>query len=135
VTDQPKKHAVRHVVKAVYSDLWAIDEPKLEAIRELLELRQDGYGYTPEQIQARIGSTRQEAPQMQVIEGVAVIPIHGVMAPRMNMMMEVSGGTSTQMAARSIRQAINDKLCHIRRSRKKSPPSFVDDVRASLEGK
>lgn len=108
MTDQPKKHAVRHVVKAVYSDLWAIDEPKLEAIRELLELRQDGYGYTPEQIQARIGAARQEAPQMQVIEGVAVIPIHGVMAPRMNMMMEVSGGTSTQMAARSIRQAIND---------------------------
>jgi len=34
-----------------------------------------------------------------------------------------------------IRQAINDKLAHIRRSRKKVPPSFVDDVRSSLEGK
>lgn len=108
MSEAPRKHVVRRIVKAVCATPWMIHEPSMEAIVELLDLRQGGYNLTPDQIQLRIGGARQETASMQMVDGVAVIPIHGVMAPRMNMMMEISGGTSTQAVMRDIRQAMND---------------------------
>lgn len=37
---------------------------------------------------------------------VAVVPLHGLMAPRMNMMMAMSGGTSTTQFAQALREQV-----------------------------
>ena len=39
---------------------------------------------------------------------MAVIPLHGVLAARMNMMMAMSGGTSTTMFAQALREQVNN---------------------------
>lgn len=39
---------------------------------------------------------------------IAVIPMHGVLAPRMNMMMAMSGGTSTAMFGNALREQVNN---------------------------
>lgn len=43
-----------------------------------------------------------------VVNGVAVLPLDGVLAKRMNLFMQISGGTSTQIAANSFREALAD---------------------------
>lgn len=103
------KHSSRHVVAAVMGELWAIHEPKLNQIVELLELRAQNLGFTRDEVQARIASGPGVADGPRVVNGVAVIPLHGPLAPRMNMMMQVSGGTSMQQAAQWVREAANNK--------------------------
>jgi signal peptide peptidase SppA len=103
-----RKHVVRRVVGAVTSEPWLIEENKLSQIVELLEMRADGDVFSREEIQARIGLPSADKSLPRVVNGVAVLPVHGVMAPRMNLMMEVSGGTSTQQLASWFQQAMND---------------------------
>lgn len=103
-----RKHVVRRVVGAVTSEPWLIEEHKLGQIVELLELRSEGEVFSREEIQARIGVPLADKAMPQVVNGVAVLPVHGVMAPRMNLMMDVSGGTSTQDLAKWFQQAVND---------------------------
>lgn len=51
---------------------------------------------------------RKNLPQPRV-GSVAVIPIYGVIAPRMNLMSEISGGTTYQKLTSQIREAVADK--------------------------
>lgn len=39
---------------------------------------------------------------------IAVIPLHGILSARMNMMMAMSGGTSTTMFAQALREQVNN---------------------------
>ncbi len=97
----------RSVLRAVHATPWAIEHSKLEAIRELLELRAGGQQFTAEEIQQRIG-VQAEPPEYQVIGGVAVLPLAGVLAPKMNMMMRYSGGTSLSTFALKLRDAVEN---------------------------
>lgn len=44
----------------------------------------------------------------EVRDGVAIIPLNGVMAPKINLTTEVSGGTSTQLFAADVKKATAD---------------------------
>ena len=99
---------IRRVLRAVESVPWAIEPGKLAQICELLELKASGYAFTPDEVRARLAIEPRGAAEPQVIQGVALIPVHGVLAPRMNLMMDISGGTSTQVLAQQIRQAAAD---------------------------
>ena len=60
-------------------------------------------------MEARIGRQLQNQSQgYQVQDGAALIPLRGVMAPRMNLMSQVSGGTSTELFARDVQAALSD---------------------------
>lgn len=96
----------RRVMRLVSEYAWSILPSRLEAIIELLELRAEGRMFTDEEIQSRIGAgPRRPAPTGGP---VALLPLHGVIAPRMNMMTEISGGTSTQEFGRLFRAAVAD---------------------------
>ena len=85
---------------------WAILPGRLEVMIEVLELRASGHMFTDEEIQARIGAgPRRDAPSGGP---VAVLPLHGVIAPRMDAMTQVSGGTSAETFGRVFRAAIAD---------------------------
>jgi len=99
-------YKITNVVRAATTHPWAILPEKLDAIEELLTLRAAGERLEPEEVRARIGvGQSQEDQKPRVVNGVAVIPMVGVMAPRMNLMMQVSGGCSTQMIAKHIAAA------------------------------
>jgi signal peptide peptidase SppA len=60
-------------------------------------------------IKAKNGSVVTPGDQRyEVIDGVAVIPIEGVIAKKMNMFMDISGGASSQLIGRDIQQALRD---------------------------
>lgn len=94
----------------------AIMPEKLVAIRAFLADQAMGVKYTPEEIEARTATRYHaeggifaaapgDAPQGTVI---AVIPVVGTIAQRMDMLSEMSGGTSTERLARQLRAAIAD---------------------------
>lgn len=78
----------------------AILPAKLEQIEAFLQFRVAG-GPAP-QFQAAAPSS------YRVVGHAAVIPLLGTVAKRMNMLSEISGGTSTEMVGAQIRQAVAD---------------------------
>jgi signal peptide peptidase SppA len=109
-----RKHRVRRVVAAVCENGWAIDPAKMALIVEFLEMRAGGFELTPEEIAARIGAGARASlfedddddSELELIKGVAVLPLYGVLAPRLDGMMAISGGTSTQQFASVFNDAV-----------------------------
>ena len=95
-----------HVLSYVYGSQWAILPDKLAAILDILAYRAAGGSLTAEEIQARVGQP--QAPMTRSVGTVAVLPLYGVIANRMSLMTESSGGTSAQRFTSDFRQAIAD---------------------------
>lgn len=94
------------VVKAFNSEIWAMAPDKVEAIAELMKLVASGKRFSPEDVQARIGD--RQTPTTRRSGAVAVLPLFGVIAHRMNLMSEVSGGTSTEQFGAAYDAAMKD---------------------------
>jgi signal peptide peptidase SppA len=102
------KRGLNRILRAATATPWAILPEKLEAIIGLLELRASGAKLSKAEIQARIGDGRRGAPASG--GAVAVLPLYGVVAHRMNAMNDVSapGGTSTEMFGQAFDKAMSD---------------------------
>jgi len=88
---------------------WAIAPDRLMEIQSIYAAHLRGESIDIDAVEARIGRQLQNQPQgYQVQDGAALIPLRGVMAPRMNLMSQVSGGTSTELFARDVKAALND---------------------------
>lgn len=96
---------IERVRRAAAATPWAIMPEKLEEIAALLEIRSEGQ-LSAEEIRARIGDP--ERRQSMKAGGVAVLPLYGVVSQRMDMMTEMSGGTSTEKFGARFDQAMND---------------------------
>jgi signal peptide peptidase SppA len=98
---------LRRVTAFVNETVWAIRPTKFNAIMELLRMRAAGIELTKEEVQARIGAIDQ--PTAQTRGTVAVLPLYGVIAPKMNMMTAISGGTSLEAFMAKFRQYRDDQ--------------------------
>ena len=95
----------RHILSAFAAEPWAIMPEKLDALTDFLMFKADGGEFSSEELAARI-TKKQEAEIVQADGAVAIIPIYGVLAQRMNMFADISGGTSYQMLGAQIRDAV-----------------------------
>jgi signal peptide peptidase SppA len=96
-----------HILAAITEERWAMRETKLQEILAFLEAQAGGSKFSAEDIAARITKTREQ--EVTRADGaVAIIPIRGVIANRMNMMDDISGGTSSEGLARTFRAALGD---------------------------
>jgi HK97 family phage major capsid protein len=84
------------VLKAAASLPWAIMPDKLDAIFDVLEFHAEGLKLSKEEIRARVGVEAKSGTPAVNRGSVAVLPLYGVLSQRMNMMSEMSGGTSTE---------------------------------------
>lgn len=97
-----------HIID-ILSSPWAILPDRLLQLQGIYAMHLRGERGDIEAIEARIGKQLKNDPQGYVVdEGVALIPVRGVIAPRMNMMMEISGGTSAELLVRDVRTAMAD---------------------------
>lgn len=96
------------IFSAVFGQCWAIMPEKLLAMVDFLRMKVEGAaispGISPVTIDAR---ARPEAKRTG--NGVAVLPVFGVLAHRMNLMTEISGGTSTEILGQWFDSAVGDK--------------------------
>lgn len=102
-----ERYKGRAVVRSVLNETWAILPAKLDEIVALLEERYSGeLNVTETEIRERFGNERAESDEPQIIDGgIQVIDVFGTLAPRMNLMMRFSGGTSTQKLEQQVKAA------------------------------
>lgn len=96
------------VLRAVSSTAWLIEETKALQILEFLRIRANG-GRIPAAAVRRIMAQGKNGRGPQLANGkVAVLPVYGVVAPRMTMMTQMSGGTSAEQLGSDIAALAND---------------------------
>lgn len=105
----------RNIVSAVTDANWLCLPTKLEQIKGFLELKATGVDVTEEEVQGILASAaspydafRGEDGQRIDVDGIRYISMFGVVAPRMNLMMRFSGGTSTQQLINEFKAAAKD---------------------------
>lgn len=100
-------HRYPHVARLVAETPWAIIPERLTAIVEMLAVRAEGGRFSEDELAARIGAG--PAAKRPYSQGaVAVIPVYGVLAPRANMLVQSSGGTSLTGLQTAIAEAVSD---------------------------
>jgi len=95
-----------HITNFVLNTPWAITSDKLLTIMDVLAYHAAGGKLTAEEVRERIGAAQR--PSARATGAVAVLPLYGVIAQRMGMLTESSGGTSTEQFARQFRAALAD---------------------------
>lgn len=96
-----------HILAAVTEERWAMREAKLQEILSFLEAQASGIKFSAEEIEARITKTREQ--EIARADGsVAILPLRGVIANRMSMMGDISGGTSSEGFGRAFQTALRD---------------------------
>jgi capsid assembly protease len=88
---------------------WAIMPEKLAEIQAIYATHLRGDKIDIKGLEAKLGQPfNNEQKPYQVIDGVALIEINGVIAKRMNLFSKISGGVSTQLLKRDFEQAFAD---------------------------
>lgn len=98
-----------HVMMAVTEEMWAIREDKLQAMLDFLEAQANGVKFSAEDIEAKIGK-KAERDVARKEGAVAILPLRGVIANRMGMFDDISGGTSSEGFNRAFQAVLRDDL-------------------------
>lgn len=94
------------VIRYVLEMPWAIKPEALGVILDILAFRAEGGVRSQEEIDELIGPDERPA---EIRRGkVAVVPLHGMIMPRADMFMNISGGTSMQKFAATLKRADQD---------------------------
>jgi signal peptide peptidase SppA len=100
-----------HIIRAVLGQPWAIDPNSLAwaAILDVLTLRSAGERLSDDEIAARIEAAGNGPRRGGSQQGsVAVIPLYGIISPRVNLMSQMSGGTTAEEFGATFAAAVAD---------------------------
>lgn len=97
-----------HVLSFCLEHPWAITPSMRLVLANIVARRVAGYKATDEEIAAALVN-RRNLPQPKGDGAVAVIPVYGVIAPRVNMMTEMSGGTTYETLTAQLGEAMGNK--------------------------
>ena len=95
-----------HIRAAVYGSPWAILPEKLDEIVGFLNLKASGGVVSAEVVAALDAAAKRSTPA--VSGSVAVVPVYGTIAQRMDLMHAFSGGTSTERIGAMLDKALAD---------------------------
>ena len=110
---------------------WAIEPAKLLEIQAIYATHLRGDKIDLAGVEAKLGRPLANEPKAyEVVDGVAVLQVNGVMAKRMNLFSQISGGVSTQLAARDLLQAADDPSVHSIIQVYDTPGGTVDGTQA-----
>lgn len=88
---------------------WAITDPMYDEIRSIYDAHMRGEKIDIKGVEARIGRPlTNERNGYTVHNGVALIQMSGVIGPKANLFMDISGGTSAQLLRNEILAAAQD---------------------------
>jgi signal peptide peptidase SppA len=97
-----------HVLGFALETPWAVSRPMLAVIAGIIASHVAGQHATETEIAAALVN-RKNLPQPTAGGGVAVIPISGVIAPRMNLLSDVSGGATFEGLSAQLREVMANK--------------------------
>lgn len=92
---------------------WAIEPAKLLEIQAIYATHLRGDKIDIAAVEQRLGRPLENAvKRYEIVDGVAVLPLEGVMAKRANLFSQISGGVSTQLVQRDLQDAASDPAVH-----------------------
>jgi signal peptide peptidase SppA len=97
-----------HVLSFALEHPWALHPPMLSEVARIIARHVAGEKLTAEEIQAALVD-RKNLPSAHGGGAVAVIPIYGVIAPRLNLLSDFSGGTTFEALTGQLRDALANK--------------------------
>src|SRR5574338_312407 len=112
---------------------WAIQPDKLLEIQAIYAAHARGERADLPAIAARLGQpldNKQNNRGYQMAGDVAVVPLSGVLAKKMNLFADISGGTSTEMIGAAVRAAAADPKARAIVLAVDSPGGTVDGTQA-----
>lgn len=116
---------------------WALPADKLDEIVAIYCAHVRGEKIDLAAIEARVGKPLAPAASAQasydIVNGVALIAVDGVLAKRMNLMSMISGGASTELIGRDLQDALADPRVHAIMLEIDSPGGSVDGTEALAE--
>lgn len=105
-------HRGEHLIAFALEHPWAITPPMLRIVADVLARHLAGEPTDPAALAAALVARANHAPgphgQSRNGGAVALIPVYGVIAPRMNLVSEVSGGTTFETLTAQLRAAVAD---------------------------
>lgn len=101
------KGSYAHVLNFALEHPWNLEPGMLSVVAGVLARHIAGLDGDEAAIQAALVN-RKNLPQPRA-GSVAIIPVYGVLAPRMNLMSEMSGGTTYDKLTAQLRGAVADK--------------------------
>lgn len=124
------------MIPQILNNPWAIIPAKLLEMRNIYERHLSGeISIDPNRFKAWFDddddSDSGDDASYSVQDGVAIIPIDGVIGKKMNLFMSLCGGTSTQLLQRDVMQAVNDPSVHSIILAIDSPGGDVDGTQAA----
>jgi signal peptide peptidase SppA len=103
------RSSYEHVLSFAYEHPWAITHSMRGIVAGILARRIAGHDADPAELAALVN--RSALPQPKKGGTVALIPIYGVIAPRMNMLSDISGGTTFEALTGQLHDAMaNDAI-------------------------
>jgi signal peptide peptidase SppA len=88
---------------------WAITPEMLQEVQNIYSVHLRGEKIDISAVEAAVGRSLDNSSNGSwVQDGVAVIPINGVIAKKMNLFTQISGGVSSQVIAEDFSKAMND---------------------------
>lgn len=96
-----KAHGIDRVLSLALEP-WALTRPMLAVVARVLSrrLKLDPIAFEDDDFE------RRPRAESRTEGGLALIPIHGVIAPRMNAISDISGGTTFEQSAIALREAL-----------------------------
>lgn len=121
-------------VTDILTSPWAILPARLQEICAIYQAHAHGQKADLAAIEAAIGRNLDNTQKgYEVIDRVAVVPLEGVIAKRMNLLSRISGGVSTQLFQRDVLAAADDPEAHSIVILVDSPGGTVDGTQAAMQ--
>lgn len=109
-----KDYEYPNVIAKVMSTPWLITPEGMETILEIINLRANGQAFTDEEIRIRLEAAerdRDTAKRYEIAGGVGVLPLHGSIFPKANLLTMLSGSSSLEMFKSDFREMLaNDDI-------------------------
>lgn len=107
-----KARTYEHLLAYVIDHPWAITHGMRQLIANVIARRIAGEDVDETAIGAARVARETRAESIPTGGSVAVIPLHGVIAPRMNLFSEISGGATYEGLGAQLQEAVNDPNVH-----------------------
>lgn len=95
-----------NIMMACAAEPWALEKNKLVTVANFLRFKARGGEYSADDV-ARITQKREKEVQ-KAGGAIGILPIQGVIGERMNLLDDISGGTSTELISKQFRAMLND---------------------------
>jgi len=98
----------RAILSYLQRQAWALDEHVLDSIYHVICTKSFGQGVDIKAVEEAMGRELKNTYQVQAKGSVMVLPVHGIVGKRMNLISYYSGGVSTDLLKRDIAAALNN---------------------------